>query len=326
MTIAAGLRTTTVALVVLFLACAPAADAGFAGTNGPIVFERELPAGSHTQVDVYAMTATGTGLRRLTSTTEFNEFGPTSNAAGTRIAFWRTPAPFGPGSIWTTGASGGTPHRLTTGFDARDPAWSPDGKRVVFTRETADGSDLASMRASDGGDLQEVTTGAPVDFEPSWSPDGTRLAFTRGSADGDVGDIYVLTLATGALTHVTHSSTTDDHQVAWSPDSTQLVFERDADTASSIYTVGANGGSVVRLTRRTFFDVGPAWSPDGTTIAFGSDRSGAFLDDLWLMHADGTDKHDIRPLDGSEAFPDWAPAASLSAAPGTSRSTTRAVP
>lgn len=303
----AGLRAATVAMLVLALAPGSPARAAFPGANGEIVFERELPAGSHTQVDLFAITAAGTGLRRLTSTPNLNEFGPAWNAAGTRIAFWRTPAPFGPGTVWTMDSAGGTPHRLTTGIDARDPAWTPDGSRLVFTRETSDGSDLWSMRASDGANLHEVTSGAPLDFEPAWSPDGTRIAFTRGSAEGDVGDIYVLTVATGVVTRVTHSATTYDHQVAWSPDGTRLVFERDGNTASSIYTVAAAGGAVVRLTNGAFFDVGPAWSPDGTMIAFGSDRSGDFLDDLWLMNTGGTGKHDIRSLTGSEAIPDWQP-------------------
>ena len=56
-----------------------------------------------------------------------------------------------------------------------------------------------------------------------------------------------------------------------------------------------------------FFDVGPAFSPDSRFIAFGSDRGGAVLDDLWVMHADGTALHRVRALRFSQAFPDWQP-------------------
>jgi hypothetical protein len=101
---AVGSRVVIAGMLALALAPALPARAAFPGANGVLAFERELPAGSHT------------------NSAEYNEFGPTWNAPGTRIAFWRTPAPFGPGSIWTMSPSGGTKHRLAAGFDARDPA------------------------------------------------------------------------------------------------------------------------------------------------------------------------------------------------------------
>jgi TolB protein len=279
------------------------AYAAFPGVNGPLVFQREAPAGDHTQTDIYAIEPTGAGLKRLTATRDENEFGPAWSAAGTRIAFWRTPAPFGPGSIWTMKANGSDQRRLTTGIDARDPAWSPSGTRIVFTL-VGDGFHLWTMRASDGGDRQQLTSGPDLDFEPAWSPDGTHLAFTRGSSDGDVGDIYVIDLTTGVVTQVT-ASPDYDHQVAWSPDGTRLVFERDAGSSFSIFTVNADGSELQRVTDGPYFDVGPAFSPDGRFIAFGSDRNGGFLDDLWIANADGTGLRPVRNLRDSEAFPDW---------------------
>src|SRR6266849_1507810 len=76
------------------------ARAAFPGANGRLAFSYEVPAGDHTQSDIYTILPTGSGLKRLTATADKNEFGAAWNAAGTRIAFWRTHAPFGPGSIW----------------------------------------------------------------------------------------------------------------------------------------------------------------------------------------------------------------------------------
>ncbi len=294
------------AVAVLIVAMVPGwpARASFPGSNGVLVFQRELPAGDHTQADIYTMRADGSCLRRLTTTRGLNEFGPVWNAAGTRIAFWRTTAPFGPGSIWTVAADGSDLRRLTSGFDARDPAWSPNGVRIVFTRVDATGWHLWTMNAADGAKLRRFTTGPALDFEPSWSPDGTRIAFTRGFADGDVGDIYLLSQSTGAVTRVTDSAGYD-HQVAWAPGSRRLVFERDGQTSSSIYLVGAGGARLTRLTRGPYFDTGPVLAPDGRFIAFGSDRGPGFLDDLWLIRPDGTAAHDLRVLRYSEGIPDW---------------------
>jgi Tol biopolymer transport system component len=302
-------RLAQVALVagLLLAAVGPSpAYAAFPGMNGRLAFQLEAPAGDHTQTDIYTIRPTGTGLKRLTATPNQHEFGPAWNAAGTRIAFWRTPAPFGPGSIWTMKPNGADKRRLTVGIDARDPAWSPSGARIAFTLVGSEGFDVWTMRASDGGDRQPVTVGPALDFEPAWSPDGTRLAFTRGSLDGDVGDVYVIDLATGALTQVTNSPDYD-HQVAWSPDGTRLVFERDFGSSFSIYTVNVDGSGPTRVTDGPFFDTGPAFSPDGGFIAFGSNRGGGFLDDLWIVNTDGTGLRRVRELRFSEGFPDWRP-------------------
>ncbi len=282
------------------------AQAAFPGSNGRLVFQLEAPAGDHTQTDIYTIRPGGSGLTRLTTTPNLNEFGPAWNAAGTRIAFWRTRAPFGTGSIWVMDAHGHHQKQLTHGFDARDPAWNPAGTRIVFSRSGRGNSSLWTMRASDGGGLRRLTSGPALDFEPAWSPDGTRVAFTRGFQQGDTGDIYVLNLKSGQLTHVTRGPAYD-HQVAWAPSGKRLVFERDFSASSSIFAVNADGSHLTRLTRGPFFDVGPAFSPDGRYIAFGSDRGGVALDDLWAMKANGTSLHRVRHLPFSEGFPDWQP-------------------
>lgn len=292
-------------LGLLFVGVAPA-YATFPGSPGLLAFQRELPAGDHTQTDIYAVWPDGSRLGGLTATPNANEFGPAWNSAGTLLAFWRTPAPFGPGSIWRMDGLGRNQKQLTSGIDARDPVWNPAGTRIAFTVGSAAGFDLWTMRASDGGDLRRITSGPALDFEPAWSPDGRRLAFTRGFGQGDVGDVYVVEASTGAITQVTNSPDYD-HQVAWAPDGTRLVFERDFGNSFSIYTVNPDGSNLTRLTEGPFFDLGPSFSPDGRFIAFGSDRGGAFLGDLWVMNADGTDRHRLLQLEFSEGFPDWQP-------------------
>jgi TolB protein len=290
----------------LVVAAAVPAQAAFPGANGRLVFQREAPAGDHTQTDVYTIAPNGAGLVRLTHSPNFNEFGPNWNAAGTRIAFWRTRAPFGPGTVFTMHADGSGQTQLTHGVDARDPAWNPAGNRLVFTHIEGTNFDLWSMRAADGGNPRPLTTGRALDFEAAWSPSGSRIAFTRGFERGDPGNIAVLDLRTGTVTTVTHSPAYD-HQVAWAPGGRRLVFERDWASTSSIFAVNADGTHLVRLTRGQFFDTGPAYSPDGTQIAFGSDRGGASFDDLWVMRANGDQLQRVRSLRFAESFPDWQP-------------------
>src|SRR5215208_2189800 len=68
-----------------------------------------------------------------------------------------------------------------------DPAWSPDGRRIAFTRESGGGDTPArvgiNVMNADRTDVRPLTQvgAAPQahDLGPQWSPDGTRLVFQR---------------------------------------------------------------------------------------------------------------------------------------------------
>jgi TolB protein len=183
---------------------------------------------------------------------------------------------FGDSSLYIVGADGSNPRLLVYGpYDqaAWDPAWSPDGQWIAFTREVDDrgDTDLFLIRP-DGSGLHRVLERPGQELGPSWSPDGRTLAFT-GS------DPVVLT---GGGT-------------GW-------YF-----TGHSIYTVPAAGGTVTRLTQATH-DGSPAWSPDGRLIAFQRHVLVPEQTDetrLWLMNADGSDQHVLVEERCLQCDPDW---------------------
>lgn len=84
-------------------------------------------------------------------------------------------------------ADGSGQREVTNKFGDGEPAWSPDGAHVAFTRHAGRGADRFALNSiyvvrSDGTGLRRLTHGAG-DFEPAWCAGGKRIVFTRFPPD-----------------------------------------------------------------------------------------------------------------------------------------------
>ena len=107
-----------------------------------------------------------------------------------------------------------------------NPAISPDGSQVVFSRGWVDkvkdqGRTNIWIVDTAGTRLRELTRGSWRDSAPVWSPDGSRIAFLS-DRDGTT-QIHVLFVTTGELSQLTHIERTPAN-LSWSPDGKQLAF------------------------------------------------------------------------------------------------------
>jgi Tol biopolymer transport system component len=190
------------------------------------------------------------------------------------------------------------------------PAFSPDGTRLAFVRESGGNAEIYVANA-DGSQPRRLTTSPGADYNPAWSPDGTRIAFA--SNRGGLFKIYVMRADGGGVRLVAprRSSGGGSYTPAWSPDGRRLAFSSSATTPNNaeIYIVHPDGSGLRRLTHtkgdaETLGDDSwPTWSPDGKRIAFSSNRTGD--GELWIMNADGGAQ---RRLAGLPHRDDWAPA------------------
>ncbi|HLG04717.1 MAG TPA: amidohydrolase family protein [Gemmatimonadales bacterium] len=100
----------------------------------------------------------------------------------------------------------------------RDPAPSPDGRRVAFTA-------LDRLYVADlpGGTPRRLTTVDAGEYFPTWSPDGSAIAYV--SWDERDGHIMRVSAAGGAPTRLTRISAYY-RQLAWSPDGRRIVAIR----------------------------------------------------------------------------------------------------
>ena len=60
---------------------------------------------------------------------------------------------------------------LTEGYHNEGPTWAPNGRVIMFTRETSGGGGQASLWSVDitGRNLKQIPTDGPAS-DPAWSP------------------------------------------------------------------------------------------------------------------------------------------------------------
>jgi Tol biopolymer transport system component len=204
-----------------------------------------------------------------------------------------------------------------------EPAWSPNGRRLVFvSHPTRDTNRIATVRAA-GGTSHAVGPGVDGG-SPVVSKSGD-IAFVRrehltspsGEDAGYQSHVWVMQADGSGLRQVT---TGDDFRPDWSPDGKRLVFYRylvdeAGQEAVRLCVVDLRDGSVNSIADvdQFAYDGGPVWSPDGKRIVFSSPSS--YSDDIAtpgmaLIRPGGTGKRQLAAPDMSarvEAPSDWQP-------------------
>ena len=189
--------------------------------------------------------------------------------------------------LYETLPDGSSLRLLSTGceppacVDESDPAYSPDGSKIVAVRQAdlRDGTPtrivLVIVDLATGESTEIPGTSYPYDTydigHPRWSPDGTRIAF-----------------------HVVEGPPTERRM---------LIFpEPTSPGPSSIYIVGTDGSGLRQLTPDGVPAGDPDWSPDGSLIVFGPTSLHLWLygqdQAAWIIQAirpDGTDLHRVVP-------------------------------
>jgi Tol biopolymer transport system component len=180
---------------------------------------------------IFLINADGTGRRPFTPARLRCE-GAAWSPTGDWIAYvqWRPSAGFdNRSSIWIRSVDGRDVRRVTFAKAAFDsaPVWSPDGTRIIFSRDAKSASGNYVVNA-DGTGLRRLR-GNHATGITSWSPDGTRLAGSRVYGRWNNKDLSVVLNSDGSGERLLLRG---GGSPVWSPDGRFLAFNPEYEDLS----------------------------------------------------------------------------------------------
>ncbi|HEY2319931.1 MAG TPA: hypothetical protein VGH67_16615 [Solirubrobacteraceae bacterium] len=200
---------------------------------------------------------------------------PAYSADGTQVSFDQDTGPTDPKvhGIFIANADGSNARRVTTGirttkaYDTQSQ-WSPDGRRLAFTRVKNGNQAAVFVVNLDGTGLRRLTPWSLDAASPDWSPDGREILYNPyyDPHPGKFSNVWSMRPDGSHRTQLTHTRPgVQSFAPAWSPDGTKIVFVRFAPIGRNsgridLFTMNRDGTRVRRVTNLPqAFPANPDW-------------------------------------------------------------------
>jgi hypothetical protein len=185
---------------------------------------------------------------------------------------------------------GGKPRQLTHDkFYKEDPAWSPDGKSIVYSSDKGGIEALYVMDVAAGTDKKVTKSAGTAEVSAAWSPDGKMLAY-----QDEYGATFIADVAAGTSKPLA-AALFAPSKPSWSGDGKTIALgalkaytRRFREGTSQILTVDVATGHQTFTEPAPFQSLstrgedGPLYSPDGKSVAFVMDSL------LWIRAVDAS--------------------------------------
>lgn len=234
---------------------------------------------------IYLSDETGQSRIKIADVTNYDGY-PSVSPNGKQVAFYGKYDKRKTWSIHVGNIDGTNMQRLTNTKHVWDsaPAWSADGKTIIFSREYKDSSggwqEEVWLMNPDGTNQRQVKAikGRAAQF----MPDG-RILFQSKSgpsqisiANSDGSDVITLT-----------NDKNNNMSPKLSPNGNKIAYLSNRDGNQEVYVMDIDGTNQKRLTVNSISEWGPAWSPDGTKVYFSSQSTYGFYD-IYKVNIDGS--------------------------------------
>lgn len=238
--------------------------------------------------DIYVLRSDGSDLERITNGRASS--GPVWSPDGRVVVFTRFSydrrfgirLPVG-GSVWAMDADGSNQRRLTPedkGIFDLPGSFSPDGRKLAFTRSVGETLPLSPNRA----DVYVLRPDRSIEklgeraAAPAYSPDGRRIVFAS-ERDGNgrlcygdrcfyAAELYVMDADGSDKERLTNTHGLNEAAPTWSPDGARIAYQRGRVTgnaeATGVYGINPDGSCPTRIAvdpRLIVWHWAPAWQP-----------------------------------------------------------------
>jgi dipeptidyl aminopeptidase/acylaminoacyl peptidase len=150
------------------------------------------------------------------------------------------------------------------------PAWSPDGKEIVFATNFTGRMNLWKVSASGGWPLQ-LTVSDDRQYRAVWSPDKKWIVYDQDFGGSEYYDLFALPSSGGAPVNLTNTPDISENGALFSPDGKTIAFGFKPKTSPTvdIALLDWNSRQVKKLTNEATKDhlwQAVGWSSDGRYV------------------------------------------------------------